>query len=212
MEISLISKHRFQSMVVNKHLSKKEINLCNWDVFLKYMFRYYLEHAASTCQSVITSFLGQNHWIQALRGRDNYCFAVIDTNTGKSTIGKRVFFCEKMNTAVLGEQEDLSNHAKQDLVSMYRCISTAVDELEQELSDDNRKEILTYEKQSNDIRLTYLFDRIWYTDICRQIKQITNEKLQEFLNQKSKWNDQVKQLLANVSRVIKRKEINASDV
>ena len=95
---------------------------------------------------------------------------------------------------------------------MYRCISTAIDELEQELIDDTRKEILTYEKQSNDSRLTYLFDRIWYNDICGQIKQIVNEKLQEFVNQKSKWNEQVKQLLSNISRVIKKKELNPSEV
>jgi hypothetical protein len=57
-------------------------------VFLKFQrkffrCRYALEHAAVTCQSIMTSFLGQNHMIQAMRGRDNYCFALIDTNIGR---------------------------------------------------------------------------------------------------------------------------------
>lgn len=95
---------------------------------------------------------------------------------------------------------------------MYRCISTAVDELEQELIDDSRKEILTYEKKSNDVRLTYLFDRIWFTEICREMKTMTAEKMQELLNQSSKWNHQVKQLLPMISRVIKRREINPPQV
>lgn len=81
-------------MVENKYSSKEEIHFSNCEVFSKLIFRYYLEHAASTCQSVTTSFLGQTHWIQALRGRDNYCFAVIDTNTGKSTDGKGILRCE----------------------------------------------------------------------------------------------------------------------
>ena len=88
----------------------------------------------------------------------------------------------------------------------------AVDELEQELIDDTKKELLTYEKQSNDKHLTYLFDRIWYKEICNQIKQIPNEKLQEFIANKSKWNDQVKQILSLISRIIKKKEINPSEV
>jgi hypothetical protein len=50
---------------------------------MKISYRYYLEHAAVTCQSVITPFLGQTHMIQAIRGQDNYCFALIDTNIGK---------------------------------------------------------------------------------------------------------------------------------
>jgi hypothetical protein len=88
----------------------------------------------------------------------------------------------------------------------------AVDELEQELIDDTRKELLTYEKQSNDKHLTYLFDRIWYTEICNQIKQISNEKIQEFLTNKSKWDDRVKQILSIISRILKKKEINPSEV
>jgi hypothetical protein len=50
-----------------------------------------LEHAAITCQSLIASFLGQTHMIQAMRGRDNYCFALIDTNIGKE-FKKKIFF------------------------------------------------------------------------------------------------------------------------
>ena len=45
-------------------------------------FRYSLVHAARTCQSTITSLLDQTHMIQAMRGRDNFCFALIDTNIG----------------------------------------------------------------------------------------------------------------------------------
>lgn len=174
------------------------------------IFRYYLEHAAISCQSVITSYLGRTHWIQALRGKDNYCFALIDTNIGKLIIDEDRVSQEK--DLFLGEQAELPEREKQDLISLYRCISTAVDELEQESIDDTRKEILIYEKQSNEKRLNYLFDRIWYGDICEQIKQISNEKLQEFVNQKSKWNDHVKQLLSNISRVIKKKELNPSEV
>jgi hypothetical protein len=88
----------------------------------------------------------------------------------------------------------------------------AVDELEQELIDDTRKEFLTYEKQSNDMRLTYLFDRIWYMDICNQIKHISHEKIQEFIADKSKWDARIKQILSTISRIIKRKEINPSEV
>ncbi|CAF2479079.1 unnamed protein product [Rotaria sp. Silwood2] len=155
------------------------------------VFIYNLEHAAVTCQSIITSFLGQTHMIQAMRGRDNYCFALIDAN--------------------IGEQEDLPNEQKQDLVSMYRCIYMAVDELEQELIDDTTKRFLTYEKQSDEMRLNYLFDRIWYMDTCNKIKQLSSEKIQEFINNKSKWNDQIKQILSLISRVVKQKELNPTD-
>ncbi|CAF2853599.1 unnamed protein product [Rotaria sp. Silwood2] len=155
------------------------------------VFIYNLEHAAVTCQSIITSFLGQTHMIQAMRGRDNYCFALIDAN--------------------IGEQEDLPNEQKQDLVSMYRCIYMAVDELEQELIDDTTKRFLTYEKQSDEMRLNYLFDRIWYMDTCNKIKQLSSEKIQEFINNKSKWNDQIKQILSLISRLVKQKELNPTD-
>lgn len=127
-----------------------------------------------------------------MRGRDNYCFGLIDTN--------------------IGEREDLSDDEKQDLITMYRCISLAVEEFEQEFINDTKKEYLSYEKQSNDKRLNYIFDRIWYIDICQRIKQIPNEKLQEFITNKSQWNDQTKQILSTISRIIKKKEINPSDV
>jgi hypothetical protein len=112
----------------------------------------------------------------------------------------------------VGEQEDLPNEQKQDLISMYRCIYMAVDELEQELINDTRKEFLNYEKQSDDMRLNHLFDRIWYMDICNRIKQLSKDKIQEFMNNKSKWNDQIKQILSIISRIIKKKEINPSEV
>ncbi len=95
---------------------------------------------------------------------------------------------------------------------MYRCVYMAVEELEQELIDDTRKEYLSYEKQSNDMRLKYLFDRIWYTDICNRIQQLSKDKIQEFIQNKSKWNDQIKQILSTISRIIKKKELNPSDV
>jgi len=88
----------------------------------------------------------------------------------------------------------------------------AVDELEQELINDTRKEFLNYEKQSDDMRLNHLFDRIWYMDICNRIKQLSKDKIQEFMNNKSKWNDQIKQILSIISRIIKKKEINPSEV
>jgi K+-sensing histidine kinase KdpD len=123
---------------------------------------------------------------------------------------KFLFFFK--NFFFIGEREDLPNEQKQDLITMYRCIYMAVDELEQELTNDKRKEYLTYEKQSNDMRLNYLFDRIWYMDTCNRIKQIPNNKIQEFINNKSKWNDQIKQILSTISRIVKRKELNPSDV
>jgi K+-sensing histidine kinase KdpD len=123
---------------------------------------------------------------------------------------KFLFFFK--NFFFIGEREDLPNEQKQDLITMYRCIYMAVDELEQELTNDKRKEYLTYEKQSNDMRLNYLFDRIWYMDTCNRIKQIPNDKIQEFINNKSKWNDQIKQILSTISRIVKRKELNPSDV
>jgi site-specific DNA-adenine methylase len=170
---------------MNKYLSKRKSVV--FISIISFVFRYYLENAARTCQSTITSFLDQTHMIQAMRGRDNYCFALIDTTI---------------------EHDELPNDQKQDLVSMYRCIYTAVEELEQELIDDTTKRLLDYEKQSDDMRLKYLFDRIWYTDLCNKMKQISLE----FLTDKSKWNDQTKEILSNISRIIKRKEINPSDV
>ncbi|CAF3746132.1 unnamed protein product [Rotaria sordida] len=155
------------------------------------VFKYNLEHAAVSCQSTITSFLGQTHMIQAIRGRDNFCFSLIDTN--------------------IGEQEDLPNEQKQDLTTMYRCIYMAVDELEQELIDDTTKQFLTYEKQSDEMRLNYLFDRIWYMDICNKIKQLSSDTIHEFINNKSKWNDQIKQILSIISRLVKHKELNPTD-
>jgi hypothetical protein len=113
---------------------------------------------------------------------------------------------------LLGEQEDLPTEEKDDLISMYRCIYMAVEEFEQELIDDTKKEELTYEKQSNNRRLNYLFDRIWYKNICQQIGQIPQEKIQELIANKSNWNEQVKQLLSTISRIVQKKELNPSDV
>jgi hypothetical protein len=112
----------------------------------------------------------------------------------------------------LGEQEEFPNEQKQDLISMYRCIYMAVDELEQELIDDTIKRHLAYEKQSDETRFNYLFDRIWYVDTCNKLKQLSTEKIQEFINNKSKWNEQIKQSLGTISRLVKKKELNASDV
>ena len=44
--------------------------------------RYHLEYAATTCQSTMTAFFDDTHMIQALRGKDNFCCALIDTNIG----------------------------------------------------------------------------------------------------------------------------------
>ncbi len=143
-----------------------------------------MENAARTCQSTVTSFLDQTHMIQSMRGRDNYCFALIDTTI---------------------DQEELPSDQKQSLISMYRCIYTAVEELEQELIDDTTKKILNYEKQSDDMRFQYLFDRIWFMDVCNKIKQISTE----FTNNKSTWNEQI---LSIISKIVKKKELNPSDV
>ena len=140
----------------------------------------------------MTAFLGQNHLIHALRGRDNYCFALIDTN--------------------IGEKEDLDDDEKQAFISMYRCLSESVDELEQELIDDSKNEYFDYEKQSTNQRLNYLFDRIWYRNLCKQIQTYSTENLQEFVANKSKWNEQTKQLLGLISRIVKKRELNPSDV
>ncbi|CAM4762867.1 unnamed protein product [Rotaria magnacalcarata] len=155
------------------------------------VFKYQLEHAAVTCQSVIASFLGQTHMIQAIRGRDNFCFALVDT--------------------IIDEKEELPSSEKQDLISMYTCISKSVDELEQELIHDTIKRVLNYEQNSDRKRLTYLFDRTWYTDICDTIKQLSSEKIQEFIDDKTKWNDETKQILSLISRIVKQKELNPTE-
>ncbi|CAF0960589.1 unnamed protein product [Adineta steineri] len=155
------------------------------------VFKYYLEHAATTCQSTITSFLDQTHMIHAMRGRDKFCFGLIDTN--------------------IGEQTDLPHEQKQDLITMYHYIYKAADVLEQELFEDKTKQLLTYENQSEEMRLNYLFDRIWYKDICNKIKELTKEKIQEFVDNKSKWNTQIKDILSSISHIVKEHEINPSD-
>lgn len=112
----------------------------------------------------------------------------------------------------IGEREDLSAEEKDDLKSLYRCLSMSVDELEQELIDDTRKEYFAYEKQSNNQRLNYIFDRIWYMNTCEQIRDYSSEKFQEFISNKSKWNEQAKQLCNTISRLLKKREVNPSDV
>ena len=101
---------------------------------------------------------------------------------------------------------------KQDLICMYRCIHMAVDELEQELFNDRTKRLLTYEKQSNELYVNYLFDRTWYMDICNTIKQLSIEKIQEFIYNQSKWNDQIKRILSLISLIVLQEELNSSDV
>jgi hypothetical protein len=95
---------------------------------------------------------------------------------------------------------------------MYDCIHKAVYVLEQELYEDKTKRLFTYENQSEEMRLNYLFDRIWYVDTCNKIKQLPTEKIQEFINNKSKWNDQIQQLLLTISHIVKNRELNPSDV
>ena len=45
-------------------------------------FRHQLEHAAVTCQSTVITFVDQTHFIQPMHKKDQFCFALIDTNTG----------------------------------------------------------------------------------------------------------------------------------
>ena len=95
---------------------------------------------------------------------------------------------------------------------MYRYLSIAVDELKQEPRDDATKSSLNFEKKSSDMRHKYLFDRLWFTDVCHKIKGIPAEKIQEFIQFKSKWNDQIKQILSTISQLVKKKELNSSEV
>lgn len=169
-----------------------------------------MEHAAVACQSTITTFLGQTHMIQAMRGRDNICFALIDTNIGSFRYLKSKF--EVFRSIFLGEQQELPNEERQDIITMYNCIYMAVDELEQELIDDTIKQVLEYEKESDIKHFDHLFDRIWYMDTCRVLKQLPTEKFNEFFNNKSKWNDETKQILSVIGRIVKKKELNPSEV
>lgn len=95
---------------------------------------------------------------------------------------------------------------------MYRYLSIAVDELEQAPNDDANKSSLNFERKSNDMRYKYLFDRLWFTDVCHKIKAIPVEKIQEFVQFKSKWTDQIKQILSTISQLVKKKEINSFEV
>lgn len=95
---------------------------------------------------------------------------------------------------------------------MFRYIYLAVDELEQELIDDSKKQVLNYEQQSNDMRLNYLFDRIWYMDTCDRLKQLSADKIQDFTSSKSKWNEPTRQILSIISRVAAQKDMDSVDV
>ena len=95
---------------------------------------------------------------------------------------------------------------------MYHCVNQAVDVLGQELYEDKTKRLLSYENQSEEKRLNYLFDRIWYKNICNEIKELSTEKIQEFINNKPKWNDQTKGILSTISHVVKGRDLNPTDV
>ncbi|UJR33360.1 hypothetical protein I4U23_020808 [Adineta vaga] len=155
------------------------------------VFKYHLEYAATTCQSTVTSFFDQTHMIQVLRGNDNFCFALIDAN--------------------IGQKEKLSKVQKEDVITMFQCINRSVDLFEQELFYDKSRRLLSYENQSEELRLNYLFDRLWYRDTCNKLKELSSEKIQDFINNQSKWNDQIKQILSSISLIIKEREIKPAN-
>ena len=95
---------------------------------------------------------------------------------------------------------------------MYRCVDMTVDELEQELMNDTRKSVLDYEKQSDEMHLNYLFDRLWYTDICHRLKHIPAESVKELVRNESQWSNEIKHMLASISLLVQKKELNSSDV
>ncbi|CAF0966176.1 unnamed protein product [Adineta ricciae] len=155
------------------------------------VFKYHLEYAATTCQSTMTAFLDDTHMIQALRGKDNFCCALIDTN--------------------IGQKEKLPKEQREDIVTMFQCMNRAVDLLAEELYEDKSQRILNYEKQSEELRLKYLFDRIWYRDVCNKLKEFPSEKLQDFINNKLKSNEQIKPVFSSISQIIKEREIKPAD-
>ena len=112
----------------------------------------------------------------------------------------------------LGDRENLTEEQKNELIAMYSCLSTTVHRLEQEFVQDMSKEYFNYEKQSAQKRFNYLFDRVWLQNISHQLKRQTKEKLQDFIHHKSKWNDQIKQTLSIISQLVKKKDLNPSEV
>lgn len=97
-------------------------------------------------------------------------------------------------------------------MTMYQCLNRTADVLEQELYEDKTRRSLTYEEQSEEGRLNYLFDRIWYRDLCNKIKELAPEKIQEFMSNAPKWSDQIKQLLTTISFVVKERDVKVTNV
>ena len=111
-----------------------------------------------------------------------------------------------------GQKEKLPKEQREDIVTMFQCMDRAVDLLAEELYEDKSQRILNYEKQSEELRLKYLFDRIWYRDVCSKLKEFPSEKLQDFINNKLKSNEQIKPVFSSISHIIKEREIKPADV
>ena len=95
---------------------------------------------------------------------------------------------------------------------MYHCVDMTVDALEQELMNDTRQIILDYEKQSDEMHLNYLFDRLWYMDICQRLKQLAADSVKDLAQNESKWGDEIKRMLTSISLLVQKKELSSSDV
>ena len=129
----------------------------------------------------------------------------------RSTSDWRRFF-DRFPFLNIGELANFPNNQKQDLLSMYRYLTTAIEELETEPTDDTSRRSLNFEKQSSEMRFNYLFDRLWFVDIRNKIKALPTETVQDFIQHKSKWTDQVKYILSTISQLVKKKELNSSEV
>lgn len=177
-------------------------------------FRYYLEQAAITGQSSVVSYLGRVHFIQVLQNKDQFCFGLIDTHFG-SSFRNEIFSSKRLRTKSISFSdidEKVSQHQEELLGTMNRCLSMAVDRLEQDLMLKQTKKYFQYEKDSAEKRTKFLFDRMYFKNISHKIKNIPNEKFNEFIQHKVKWNDQIKQLFVVLSQIVENKDLSLNEV
>ncbi|CAF0769314.1 unnamed protein product [Didymodactylos carnosus] len=145
------------------------------------IFKYRLEHAASICQPTITTFLDETHLIQPLHGRDGYCFALLDVNIG----------------------ENKSLPLDQNIVFMQLCrlIYFAVYELEEEIVDGTSQRYLYCEQHFDENRIKFLFDRLWYRDLCDRLVTMPLESVREVIDN-STISDDMKKLLNIIGNLV----------
>jgi len=143
------------------------------------IFKFYLEYAAITGQSTTNFIAGEKHFIEVLKENHRFTFALID-----------VKFAD----------ENLSLDEENDLIDAFRCLSMLVDEI---LRNENEK-FFHFEKQSENLRLKNLFDRISFVDVCYRLKHVDENKIEK--------NDQTKEFYSIVGQTLKKNDVSLADL